>query len=179
MSRCGQAFLRNQGLRFSQEEEIVPGCAVAGACPSCPEPPGPSRVIRNMLGWSQLEKTARVWSMVFRECPERREYLSSLCAARDWVKKGSYHTAWSVPWDSSCTCSYAYGRGPAIGPPPLDSSVGLRLVKPFFIIDSLQSVSWQHFHLLQVFSGWRFLLPLTLYSCLLFFIGQLSILLCL
>ena len=32
------------------------------------------------------------------------------------------------------------------------------------------------FHLLQVFSGWRFLLPLTLYSCLLFFIGQLNFL---
>ena len=32
------------------------------------------------------------------------------------MKKGSYHTAWSVPGDSSCTCSYAYGRGPAIGP---------------------------------------------------------------
>ena len=32
------------------------------------------------------------------------------------VKKGSYHTAWSVPCDSSCTCSYAYGQGPAIGP---------------------------------------------------------------
>ena len=35
------------------------------------------------------------------------------------------------------------------------------------------------FHLLQVFSGWRFLLPLTLYSCLLFFVGQLPKLLCL
>ena len=28
-------LLRNQGLRFSQEEEIVPGCAVSVACPSC------------------------------------------------------------------------------------------------------------------------------------------------
>ena len=35
------------------------------------------------------------------------------------------------------------------------------------------------FHLLQVFSGWRFLLPLTLYSCLPFLVGQLSIFLCL
>ena len=29
------------------------------------------------------------------------------------------------------------------------------------------------FHLLQVFSGWRFLLPVTLYSCTLFFFSQL------
>ena len=35
------------------------------------------------------------------------------------------------------------------------------------------------FHLFQVLFGWRFLLPLTLYSCLLFFIGHLSKLLCL
>ena len=41
-----------------------------------------------------------------------------------------------------------------------------RSVKPFFIFLSVQFVSWQHFHLLQVFSGWRFQLPLTLYSCL-------------
>ena len=46
---------------------------------------------------------------------------SLLDAAGDWDRKGSYHTAWSVPCDSvpcdsSCTCSYAYGQGPAIGP---------------------------------------------------------------
>ena len=35
------------------------------------------------------------------------------------------------------------------------------------------------FHLLQVFSGWRLQLPLTFYSCLLFFVGQLPKLLCL
>ena len=32
------------------------------------------------------------------------------------VKKGSYRTAWAVPFGSSCNCSYAYGRGPAIKP---------------------------------------------------------------
>ena len=32
------------------------------------------------------------------------------------MKKGSCHTAWSVPYDSLCTCSYAYGQSPAIGP---------------------------------------------------------------
>ena len=40
------------------------GGVVSWACPSCldasPEPPGPGRIIRNMFGWSQLEKT--VWS---------------------------------------------------------------------------------------------------------------------
>ena len=43
---------------------------------------------------------------------KERNLFSSLDAAGDWVKKGSYHTAWSVPCDSSCTCSYAYGQRP-------------------------------------------------------------------
>ena len=32
------------------------------------------------------------------------------------MKKGWCHTAWSVPSLSSCSCSYAYVQGPAIGP---------------------------------------------------------------
>ena len=40
-------LLRNQGLQFSQEKEIVSECAIAVACPSCPdnspEPPWPCR----------------------------------------------------------------------------------------------------------------------------------------
>ena len=47
---------------------------------------------------------------------KERIFFSLLGAAGDWERKGSYHTAWAVPCDSSCTCSYAYGRGPAIGP---------------------------------------------------------------
>ena len=52
-------LLKNQGPRIFREVEIIPGCAVRVACPSCPdyypEPPGPGIVIRNMLGWSKLE----------------------------------------------------------------------------------------------------------------------------
>ena len=58
-----EGLLSNQGMIFSPEQEIVTGCFISGARPSCldgsPEPPGPGRVIRNMFGWSQLEKTAR------------------------------------------------------------------------------------------------------------------------
>ena len=63
-------LLQKQGMRISQEVEIVPVCAVTVACPCCPdhspEPPGPGRVIRNMLGGSQLEKTARSGVRLFR-----------------------------------------------------------------------------------------------------------------
>ena len=45
-----------------------------------------------------------------------QDLFSSLAVSGDWVKKGSYHTAWSVPGDSLCSYSYAYGHGPAIGP---------------------------------------------------------------
>ena len=60
----------NLGPRIFREVEIVPGCAVRVACPSCPdhypEPPGPGIVIRNMLGWSRLEKTERSGVWLFR-----------------------------------------------------------------------------------------------------------------
>ena len=51
--------------------------------------------------------------MVVSWCPSREESFFPL---GDWVRKGSYHTAWAVPCDSLCSCSYSYGRGPAIGP---------------------------------------------------------------
>ena len=53
---------------------------------------------------------------MFRGALEGKNLFSSLDVTGDWEKKGSYHTAWAVPCDSSCTCSYAYGHGPAIGP---------------------------------------------------------------
>ena len=87
------------------------------SCPDhSPVPPGPGRIIRNMLGWSQMEKTVGSGVWLFRGPLQGESLFSSLVAAGDWVRKGSYHTAWSVPCGSSCTCSYVYGRGPAIGP---------------------------------------------------------------
>ena len=107
-------LLQNQGLRISQEVEIVPECAVSVARPACPDnspvSPGPGRVIRNMLGWTLEEKTVGSGVWLFRGPLQGENLFSSLDAVGDWVKKGSYHTAWSIPGDSSCTCSYAYGR---------------------------------------------------------------------
>ena len=51
-----------------------------------------------------------VW--VFRGALQGENLFSLLGAAGDWVTKGSYHTAWVVPSNSSCSCSYAYGHGP-------------------------------------------------------------------
>ena len=82
------SLLKNQSPRFSCVVEIIPGCAVTVACPSCPDnspvSPGPGRLFGS------------VWSMVVPWCRPRREYFSSLDAAGDLEKKGSYHTAWSV-----------------------------------------------------------------------------------
>ena len=115
------SILQNQGPKTFREVEIIPGCAATVACPSCPdhspEPPGPGRIIRNMLGWSLMEKNevgSGVW--VFRGALQGKNLFSSLAVAGDRVRKGSYHTAWAVPCNSSCSCSYAYGHSPAIGP---------------------------------------------------------------
>ena len=63
-----------------------------------------------------MVKTARAGLWLFRGALRGENLFSSLDAAGDWARKGSYHTAWSVPCGSSCTCSYACDRGPAIGP---------------------------------------------------------------
>ena len=109
-----------QGLRISQEVDIVLGCAVRVTRPSCPdyssEPPGPGRIIGNMLGWSRLVKTERSGVWVSRGAFQGENLFSLHDAAGDWERKGSYRTAWAVPCNSSCSCSYAYGHGPAIGP---------------------------------------------------------------
>ena len=53
---------------------------------------------------------------LFRGALEGENLFSSLLAVGDWVKKGSYHTGVVGPLWLLCTCSYAYGQGPAIGP---------------------------------------------------------------
>ena len=107
-------------MGFSGKWNILPGCAVRVACPSCPdyfpEPPGPGRIIRNMLGWSLLEKTEKSGVWIFRSALQGENLFSLLDTVGDWERKGSYRTAWAVPCDSSCTCSYVYGHGHAIGP---------------------------------------------------------------
>ena len=92
---------RKQGpdLTISQEVEIILGCAVTVRCPSCLSntsvSPEPGSVTRNMLGWSQMEKTVGSGVWLFRGAL-KWENVSSLSAAGD---------------------GNAYGQGAAIGPP--------------------------------------------------------------
>ena len=115
------SILCNQGPKIFREVEIIPGCVASVACPACPdyspEPPGPGRIIRNMIGWSLLEKNVvgcGVW--LFRGALQGKNLFSSLDVLGGWERKGTYRTAWALPCDSSCACSYSYGQGPAIGP---------------------------------------------------------------
>ena len=53
---------------------------------------------------------------MFRGALQGENLFSLLDTTGGWVKRGSYRTAWAVPCNSSCSCSYTYGHGPAIGP---------------------------------------------------------------
>ena len=44
-------------------------------------------------------------SRFFRGALQGEDLFSSLAVSGDWVRKGSYHTAWSVPGDSSWSYS--------------------------------------------------------------------------
>ena len=80
--------------------------------------PGPGSDIRMKMMWKVLSKTRKsgVWFFQNAQGWEVSGVLPMLMGAVDWVWKGSYHTAWAVPCGSPCTCSYEYGRGPAVGP---------------------------------------------------------------
>ena len=65
--------------------------------------------------WVDTEKTDRSGVWFFRGALQGEDLFSSLAVSGDWVRKGSYHTAWSVPGDSSRSCSFACGHGTAIG----------------------------------------------------------------
>ena len=116
----GRPFCVTRGPKIFREVEIVPGCAVVVACPFMSliiflSHLGTGRVIRNMLGWSLQEETARSGVWLFRGALQGRIFVLPLPSLEDWERKGSYHTAW-VPCDSSCTRSHANGHGPAVGP---------------------------------------------------------------
>ena len=110
----------NPSLPISQVVEILLGCA---DMVNCLPPlffssvsPGPGREVRNGIGWSLMEKTARSGVWLFRGAFRRSSAFFALAAFANWVEKGSFLTAWAVPPLSSRSCSYLYGRGTAVGP---------------------------------------------------------------
>ena len=113
---------KSLNLRISQGKEIIARCAVSGSSPRTPfvTPvlPGLGSDIRMKMGWKVLDKTRNSGVWFFRDAEGWLgcEVWPMLMGAVVWVRKGSYHTAWAVSGGSLCTCSYAYGRGPAVGP---------------------------------------------------------------
>ena len=72
---------------------------------------GQAKLFGTCWAGQKLEKTAGSGVWLFGGALQGENLFSALDPVGDWVKKGSYHTAWSVPCDSSCTCSHAYGQG--------------------------------------------------------------------
>ena len=110
----------NPSLPISQVVEIMSGCADMVTC--LPPPffssvsPGPGREVRNGMGWSLLEKTARSGVWLFRGALRGSSAFFAFAAFADWVEKGSFLAAWAVLPLSSCSCSYLYGQRTAVGP---------------------------------------------------------------
>ena len=107
----------NPSLQISQVVEIMPGCAdtVTRLHPS-------SLLFRVTLSgqrsaeWDGLVtggENSQVW--VWGALSESSAFFASAAYA-SWVQKGSFLTAWAVTPLSSCSCSYLYGRGTAVGP---------------------------------------------------------------
>ena len=61
-------------------------------------------------------ENSQVWVWLFRGALSGNSAVFAFAAFANCVRKGSYHTTWAVPCGSSCTSSYAYGRGTAVGP---------------------------------------------------------------
>ena len=110
----------NPSLPISRVVEILPG--VCGYGDLLPSPffssvsPGPGREVRNGMGWSLMEKTARSGVWLFRGALRGSSAFFAFAAFASWEEKGSFLTAWAVSPLSSCSCSYLYGRGTAVGP---------------------------------------------------------------
>ena len=68
------------------------------------------------MGWSLMEKTARSGVWLFWGALSGNSAVFAFAALAKWVKKGSFLTAWAVSPLSSCSSSYLYGRGTAVGP---------------------------------------------------------------
>ena len=121
-SPCSCSYAYGHGTGISQEQEMERRCAVSAFPPRTPFVtlvlPGPGSDIRKMMWWKVMCKTEEsgVWFLHNVVGLWRRWVLSKLICAVDWVRKGAYHTAWSVSSTSSCSCSYAYGQGTAVGP---------------------------------------------------------------
>ena len=90
----------NPNLPISRVVEIMSGCADLVAC--LPPPffssvsPGPRGEVRNGMGWSLMEKTARSGVWLFRGALRGSSAFFAFAAFASWVKKGSFLTVWAV-----------------------------------------------------------------------------------
>ena len=90
----------NPSLPISQVVEIMSGCAdmVTRLLPPffSSVSPGPGREVRNGMGWSLLEKTARSGVWLFRGALRGSSAFFAFAAFAGWVEKRSFLTAWAV-----------------------------------------------------------------------------------
>ena len=119
MLRCGEDALGTQPADF------LGGGNHAGVC-GYGDSPSPSSLLfrvtwagQRSSEWDGLAtdgKNDQVRGLVVPGALSGNSLVFAFAALAEWVKKGSFLTAWAVSPLSSCSCSYLYGRGTAVGP---------------------------------------------------------------
>ena len=101
MLRRGQVAVTTPACGFPRKWKSFLGCAdtvVRLPSPSLSSvSPGPGREVRNWLGWTPQEKTARSGVWCLRGVLVGSSIFFALVAACNWVMKGPFLTAWGGP----------------------------------------------------------------------------------
>ena len=93
--------------------------------------PGPGREVRSVLVWTSVQTTERSGVWWFRGTLKGQNVFLSFLQRETGQRKDRTTLRGRFPPLSSCSCSYAQGQGPAVGP----LTGGAVLVTAFWVVE--------------------------------------------